>query len=144
MAPHQHRSEDGLGIHLVFAPSPLVEEDLLWVGLPAQQLQLLWRHFGHACEPLNRRLLLRPRPCGTARDGHRSSGTTATANFNSPSPKSLRTLATYGLSSSSPSMRMCWPVEMTVVLGRPSTRMAKDLQPRRAGRSHPGEKIKDL
>lgn len=127
MGPHQHRSEDGLSVHLVVAPSALIEEDLLWVWLAAQQLQLLRGHFGHAGEPLNRRLLLLPRLCGTARDDHKSARTAGTGNFNSPSPKSLTTLATYGLSSSSPSIRMCWPVEMTVVLGRPSTRMANDL-----------------
>lgn len=46
----------------------------------------------------------------------------------SPSLNSLTTLATYGLSSSSPSIRMCWPVLMTVVLGRPSTLMANELK----------------
>lgn len=131
--PHLHGSEDGLSIHLVVAAPALVEEDLLWVGLSAQQLQLARRHFGQADKPLNLRLLLLPRLCKAAREPQsaRQSEDGAARKVRLPSPKSRTTLATYGLSSSSLSMRMCWPVEMTVVPGRPSTLMAIDLQHRR-------------
>lgn len=66
MAHHLHGSEDGLGVHLIIAASRLIEEDLLWVWLSAQQLQLIRRDFRHADKPLNRRLLLLPRLCSAA------------------------------------------------------------------------------
>lgn len=130
---HLHGSEDGRSVHLVVTAAALIVEDLLRVRLPAQQLQFAQRHFRHADEPLNRRLLLLPALWNTTREKRLSSGSLRTsaaqrqANCDSPSPNSRTTLATYGLSSSSPSMRMCWPVLMTKVLGRPSTLMAKEL-----------------
>lgn len=57
---HLHGSEDGRGVHLVVTAAALIVEDLLRVRLPAQQLQFAQRHFRHADEPLNRRLLLLP------------------------------------------------------------------------------------
>lgn len=65
----------------------------------------------------------------------------------SPSPNSCRTLATYGLSSSSPSMRMCWPGVMTVVPGTPSVLMTRELKHKWQNWSfkpHSSKKCEDL
>lgn len=55
---HLDGPEDGLGVDLVVAVASLVEEDLLAVGVSAQQLQLARRHFGNPDEPLHHGLLL--------------------------------------------------------------------------------------
>ena len=56
--PYLHRVEDGLHVDLVVTGGALVVEDLLGVGLPAQQFHLVWGDFAHTDKPLNQSLLL--------------------------------------------------------------------------------------
>ncbi len=53
MLAYLYCSKYGLSIHLIITRVVLVKKDLLWMGISAQELAFIMRHFPHPHKPLH-------------------------------------------------------------------------------------------